>query len=135
MRDQEHRPAGQPLDRLADDRALSGSRSAVGSSSTTSGASRRNARASASRRRWPAESGRPPSPTIGRVALRQGADEAVGAGEHGGPRTRSAEASGSPSAMFSATVPRKIDGLLRHPGHEPPPRLGVARRRGRRRRP
>ena len=43
--------------------ALTGSRFAVGSSRMTSGASRRKARARASRCTWPAESGRPPSPT------------------------------------------------------------------------
>ena len=65
VRDEHHRPPGaKTLDRLGDDeRRSAGSRSAVGSSRTTSGASRRNARASASLRLSPAESDRPPSPT------------------------------------------------------------------------
>ena len=49
----------------------SGSRSAVGSSRITSGASRRNARASPMRRRSPGDSGRAPSPTTVVVAGRQ----------------------------------------------------------------
>ena len=63
--------------------ALSASRFAVGSSRTTSGASRRNARASAILWTCPAESGRPPPPHGGLVAVRQLTDEAVCARQRG----------------------------------------------------
>ena len=102
----------QLIDRVARrSRRSSGSRFAVGSSRTTNGASRRNARASAIRWVCPAESGRPPSPTKRLVAVRQRRDELVGAGERAPrARTQRRRLPGSPRRMFSATVPRSSVG-------------------------
>ncbi len=90
--------------------ALTGSRSAVGSSRITKGASRRNARASAIRRRSPAESGLPPSPTSvsypeGSARTKWSAPASIA------PRgSEPSDARGAPRRMLSATVPRKIVG-------------------------
>ena len=71
--------------------ALSGSRCAVGSSSSTSGAPssrRRNARASAIRWRWPADSRVPALAEAGGEPVGQGGDDVCGLGERDGPRAR-----------------------------------------------
>ena len=97
VRDQHHRPPGhQRVDRdLQISRAVTGSRCAVGSSSSTSGASRRNARASAMRWRCPADSRRPRSPSWVSKPSRQRLDERLGAGQPRGPAD--ASAAGSPA--------------------------------------
>ena len=103
--------------------------SPVGSSRTTSGASRRNARASAIRWRCAGRQ-RPPAVADDRlVAVRAAADERVGARERGG--LAHALVVGGPVAEpdvvgDGATEERR---LLRHPGDLRPPR---GRRRSRR---
>ena len=117
----------------ADAPALSGSRLAVGSSRTTSGASRRNALARAMRCRSPAESGRPAVADDRVVPVRQRADEGVRAGEpRRGDHARVVRRRvAQPDVVGDRSAEERR--ALRHPGEhrrQPPGR----RRRGRRRR-
>ena len=107
---------------------LSGSRSAVGSSRITSGASRRKARASADppalpgRERAPAvaETCRSPPAARRRSCPRRRAPRR--------PRTASIAAPGVAEADVVGDARPQQRGLLRHPGDVPPPRGGVAGR-------
>ena len=86
---------------------LAGSRSAVGSSRTTSDGSPRNARARPIRRRSPGDSGRPPSPHDRRRSRSAGAPtKRVGARRAPRPRAPRAPEAGRPRLMLSATLPR-----------------------------
>ncbi len=90
---------------------LAGSRSAVGSSRITSGASRRNARASPIRRRSPRRQRPAAVADDRRVAVGQRRDELVSAGEPRGlAHRRRRWRPASPRRMLSATVPRNSVG-------------------------
>ncbi len=89
----------------------------MGSSRMTSGASRRNARASAIRWSWPADSGRPPSPTTRVVPVGELVDELLGAGQgRRGPHLdpRSADVVAEPDVLGDRAAEEGRP--LRHPG-------------------
>ena len=89
----------------ATDASASGSRWAVGSSRTTRSASRRNARATAIRCRWPPLSLTPSSPMgVSRPSGRSSMN-AVAPASRAAAATSSSVASGRARRMFSATVP------------------------------
>ena len=127
--DEQHRPpAPQPLDGAATSSALAGSRSAVGSSRTTSGAiAQERARQRRSAGARPAESGRPPSPTTVVVAVGQRAGRRRRRRRARPPRApRASDASGSPSRMLSATLPRRSVGCWGTQATSAPPGVGAA---------
>ena len=119
----DHGPArGEPAIAASTAASVAPSRPAVGSSSSSRGASRRNARASATRWRSPADSPAPRSPS-GSPGRRSRSPS------RGRRRARrghlAVSASGRPSGTFSRDRAREQVRALRHPGDLVPPRVRV----------
>ena len=115
--------------------AVAGSRWAVGSSSSSSGASRRNARASAICCRCPADSSARPLAERGVVAAGERLDERRRAGQPGGVRDRGPGGAGLAEGDVVGHRPGEQVRMLRHPGDLGAPGVRRGRRPGRFRRP